>query len=242
MTILCCYAESRGLEAPPVLQNWEQYLGRLLSGTDRFWAGTVKGRSPDQSDLTSGDRMPEEAADKHTALSAEPQRAHLGSKDGDAAEEGSIYGSSLRADLGYDAKSAELPDHAAASTDGGQQQQEAALKGSQSWGSLRDLISAYVQDGSSKLPTLQPDFQAAITALQIQSLQEGLPPAASAPDSGAADMAEPVLAAELVSQAPMPPGPEPGSRTRLHEMEVQNWPIVAAAPLTAPLSAPQVRS
>ena len=157
-----------------------------------------------------------------------------------------MYTTSAQADSGNEDRKAELQGDAAAGKDGGQQQQEPAPNGrtasasSQSADRLGDPTSGLDAPGDSRQHDWQLDLQAAVTAVQIQSLQEALTPGVAVSDRVAADMADPIPASELVSQAPMPPGPEPGSRTQLTRIEVQNWPAVAAAPPGAPLSAPQV--
>jgi len=62
----------------------------------------------------------------------------------------------------------------------------------------------------------------------------------SEPAVKALEVAAPMLAAELISQAPMPSGPEAGSPTQPQLAGVQNWPVEPAAPIAAPISGHQV--
>lgn len=243
-----CYAEGGGQQTPRALQLWENSVGRLLSRSDRFWAGTVEAYSSAKSDVPSGKRMSGEEQDQDTSLPAEPQDAHSNGKGSIVAESGSWLGgsirnSSLEADSGHIGVDAELQDHVVVSDDEGQQQHHSDSQTKpadvKSLDGLGHLISELASGPGSGPPSFQPDPQAAITALQIQSLEEGLSPAAAGPERVAADTADPLSAFELVSRSPMPSEPKAGSYTRLLDSGVQEWPIVAAALFDAPLPAPQ---
>ena len=242
-------AEGGGEQTPRALQLWESSLGRLLSRSDRFWAGTVESYSSGQSELPSGERMPGGETDQDTSLPAELQDTQSNVKDSIAAGSRSGLGgvmqdSSLEANSGHIGVDAE--NHLVVRQHEGQQQQQSTSDGQARPDVIKPpkqlgyLISGLASGPGSGLPSVQPDLQAAITAQQMHSLQERLSPAPAVPVGVAADTADPVMAFELVSKAPMPSEPEAGSHARLSDSGMQSWPIAAAAPFHAPHSAPQV--
>ena len=133
-----------------------------------------------------------------------------------------MYTTSAQADSGNEDRKAELQGDAAAAKDGGQQQQEPAPNGrtasasSQSADRLGDPTSGLDTPGDSRQHDWQLDLQAAVTALQIQSLQEALTPGVAVSDRVAAYTVAADPMCWQLSWSPKHPcrsGPEPGIRT-----------------------------
>ena len=237
-----------------VSRLWEGFLARLLSRSERPWASSADARTSDEPTLFSSRDTLEEDDGALAAQETDPEtdsqlpgdlpadiasmlERSTSSSDDEGDGAGAAHEVTLQTGEKDSATAADLLDSMLGSSSGEPQlQADSNGRTTPADSQAQELLAGHAegaeQSTSSKLSTLQPDPEVSLT-----SLIDALLAAAPAPYTVAAD---PVLAAELVSQAPLPSG----GRIRLieHEaelVEIPSWPADTAAPSAAPVAAPQ---